>query len=202
MNMALRDSTKTAKLIPIVLDDSAAYRCPYQSWYRFTTCTIRTCKNHTEKTKSCCLAIDRKAPVGSKAISDAELHLFKFTNEDVSTRCVSTKRKRAVSQVKCMIALYGYLSYLRSKYEGSRESSKEYRDPRIGVAESRYPLKIPRLRFKNWMWKLMLSQKEYDAFAESGGGGECREFELHEVLALRKEQLEALRQVVASVTTP
>lgn len=202
MTAALRETAKTVKLIPIVLDDSQAYRCPYQSWYRFTSCTISSCKNYTEKTKSHCLGIDRKAPIGNKVISDAEIHLFKFPEGEMSTRNVSLKRKRAVTRVKCIIALHGYLQYLRNEHEGTREEGKEYRAPDIGVAESRYPLKIQRLRFKNWMWRLLLNEKEYASFVRSGGGGECRELELHEILSMRKEQLDALRQVVASVTTP
>lgn len=200
MNMAVPDSAKS-KLIPVVLDESTN-RCPYIGWYRFKECNITTCKNFTTKTASRCLGIDRKAPSGNKVISDAELHLFKFPEDDVSTRLVSMRRKRAITKVKCILSLNGYLNHLRMKYEGTAEQSREYRAPAIGVAESSYPLKIGRLRFKNWMWKLLLSEKEYAAFAQSGGGGECLEFELHDLLSMTKEQLGVLRQVVASVSVP
>lgn len=195
---AVMDEVSTSKMIPIELDrEDSGNTCPYIGWYRFQKCTISTCKNFSTKTKSSCLAIDREAPIGNKVISDAEIHLYKYPDADVSTRLVSMRRKKAVTKVKCMLALNGYLAHLRIKYSMTSEAMQEYRAPEIGVAESSYPLRVPQLQFKNWMWHVLLSAKEYAAFTNIGDG-ECSEFELHDLLSLSSGDLESLRQVVAS----
>lgn len=194
MNMAV-DTVSSSKLIPIELDSSS--QCPYIGWYRFQKCTISTCKNFSAKTRSSCLALDREAPVGNKIISDAELNLYKYPDAGVSTRLVSMRRKKAVARVKSMLALNGYIAHLRVKHGMTSEAAQEYRAPEIGVAESAYPLRVPQLQFKNWMWKLLISDKEYEAFTMIGGG-ECADIELHDLLSMTRDDLESLRQVVAS----
>lgn len=170
--------------------------CPYVDWYKFKTCGVKTCKNWTSKTKSHCLAIDREAPTGNKVISDAEIHLFKFHKDGVSTRLVSMRRKKAVGKVKCILALHGFIEYIRTEHSAQR--SKVFKHDLISEAEKSYPLKIKRLGFQNWMWAVMTSKKHYKLFA-STGRGECAAFGLHELLDMDQQTVENLRRVVATI---
>lgn len=197
MNMLAQPDT--TRMIPVTLDQGEANQCPYVSWFRFQKCTIRSCKNFSTKTKSCCLAIDREAPTGNKIISDAEIHLFKYPNDGVSTRHVSMKRKKAVDRVKCMLMLHSFIVHIKGKYGSSSEVEREHFDPAIGVAESAYPLRIPRLQFKNWMWTRLLSETEFALFLKDSQG-ECAEFGMHDLLSMSEDGLRSLRQVVAFVS--
>lgn len=197
MNMAAHET----KLIPVTLEDSGIKTCPNVGWYQFKSCTVKTCKNYTDRTESRCLALDREAPVGTKIISDSELHLFKFPKDGVSTRLVSMKRKRAISRVKCILALHGFIEYLQDKYGSTQHAAVVCNRAVLLDAESRYPLKVKRLEFENWMWQFIMSEAEYAEFA-SQGPGECAAFGLHELLDMKVEALEDLRYAVTRPTNP
>lgn len=196
MNMAA--AIEPHKLIPVTLVEGETRQCPYVSWFRFKTCTIKTCKNFTDKTASKCLAIDREAPTGNKVISDAEIHLFKFHNDNVSTRLVSMRRKKAVDRVKCILALHGFIEHLKAKYTGE-ERKGWFIHPLLTETRAKYPLKIKRLGFENWMWPFIVSKREYKLFANHGRG-ECAEFGIHELLAVEQQELEQLRKAIASTS--
>lgn len=188
--IVLRDKDKI-KTIPVIAKFNT---CPYVEWYKFGKCEVTTCKNHTTKTKTSCLALDRQAPTGNKIISDAEIHLFKFAEDNVSTRLVALKRKRAVTRVKSVLILKSYIEYLEQKYSKT-ETWKRYKSELTVRYEARYPLKIKKLRFQNWMWPYFISKTEYKAFT-SKNGGECLEIDLQVLLELTSRKIEALRSSI------
>jgi len=195
MNMAA-DFTANG-LIPITLvngGEQSLNTCVYVGWYRFKRCGIKTCKNYTSKTQNGCLAIDRQAPVGNKVISDAELNLFKFHEDGISTRAASQKRKKAINRVKSILVLRSYLEHIDSKYRNSMSVDLSFKDPVLRDARRAYPLKVKRLRFKNWMWPILLNEREYKAFAEKTGG-EVTQIALHELLDVLPQRLEEYRSV-------
>lgn len=192
----------SGKAIPVVLDgEPGVNQCPYIDWFRFSQCTIKTCKNYSEKTKTRCLGIDREVPVSNKIISDAEIHLFKFSHESVSTRLVSMRRKKAVARVKLMLTLHGYISWIAAKYGSSAEANREWHAPQLGVVESAYPLKVRHLGFKNWMWRALLNEKEFAKFT-SERAGECSEIGITDLLNIDAENLNDLRRVIAVLAAP
>ena len=196
MNIAAQPSViSTKSLIAIdLVDNGEINTCTYIEWYRFKRCVITSCKNHSIKTQTGCLAIDREAPTGNKAISDAELHLFKFSADNVSTRLVSMKRKKAITRVKGILALHGFIEYLRTKFSGTSCVRMSFEREELVSLESVYPLKIKRLGFENWMWPLIVSKREYKLFANRGRG-EATSFEVHDLLEIEKGRLDALKKV-------
>lgn len=193
-HIAVRDA------IPISLVTSqsiaaGANTCAYNAWYKFRKCTIRTCKNYTQQTESRCLAIDRQAPVGNKAITDNEIHLYKFATDDVSTRLVSLRRKKALLRVKCMLVLDAFITHIAEKYENTRQEERYFASENIDKTLARYPLKVKRLRFENWMWPHLVSKKEYRAFV-SERKGECAQFGIHHLLDTTPAKLDILRKSI------
>jgi hypothetical protein len=192
MNMA----THIGKDIPLTLAvEEPVSTCPYRSWYRFKTCNIKTCKNYTSRTATKCLALDRESPTGNKIISDAELHLFKFSEMGVSTRLVSHKRKKAVTRVKQLLALSHFLEHVQRTYGSTSAEARVFKDPELQDMESQYPLKVKRLHFENWMWPFLISRREYKVFA-SRGTGEASEFTVMDLLDIPQSKLEGLRKIV------
>ncbi len=98
----------------------AKYSCVYQPWFRFSTaCSITSCKYHSTRVTSGCIAIDRKSPVGNKAFSDDELYYYKFGPELAQTlgggvRAVTSLRKQAIARLKAALVLDRYLDFLRT----------------------------------------------------------------------------------------
>lgn len=194
MNMAY---STDAKEIPLTLVGAAGdvSTCPYLGWYRFKKCGIKTCKNFSARTQSGCLALDRESPTGNKIISDAELHLFKFSEDNVSTRLVSLKRKKAINRVKCILALRGFIEHLQTEYGDSSATRRAFSDPMLQEAEGSYPLKVKRVGFENWMWPFLVSKREYKLFAQRGRG-EASTFTIQDLLDVSLSKLEGLRKAV------
>lgn len=164
------------------------HTCIYVEQFQFRQCTIKTCKNYTPITTSKCLAIDRVQPVGNKIISDAELHLYKYSSEKVSTRLISLKRKKAITRVKAILILHSLLEYIRENY---KPKGRVWDGSTMMKAESEYPLKVRRLQFKNWMWPYLVSKKVWNKFATKKGG-ECAAFKPHMLLNLDRESFDSL----------
>lgn len=175
-----RDTKPERREIPI-LADRPINSCIYVAGFQFHECTITSCKNHTEVTITKCLAIDRVQPAGNKIISDAELHLYKFSDKKVSTRLISIKRKKAIMRVKGILILHAFIEYIRDGYKP--KSDEVYNMKAIRRAEASYPLKIRKLQFENWMWPYLTSKKVWRKFA-SHKGGECEEFKVCMLLNL------------------
>jgi hypothetical protein len=135
----------------------------YVEWYRFRKCTIKTCKNFTEATKTKCLAIDRRPPEGTKIISDEELKLFKFYGDNISTRLVSIRRKKAQQRVEAILALYKLISYIKEMAD-SKSHELIFTRPDLLAIEKKYPLRIKKLGFKNWMWDYILDEDTLSRF--------------------------------------
>lgn len=162
--------------------------CVYVEGYRFYECVIRSCKNFTDVTKTKCLAIDRVQPIGNKVISDAELHLYKFSKDKVSTRLVSIKRKKAVTRVKAILILHAYIEYIRENHKPKEEA---YSGKMVEKLELDYPLRVRKLQFYNWMWPYLTSKKVHAKFVRKKGG-ECAAFKIHMLLNLTRMKYETL----------
>lgn len=171
-----------------VLPERKVNTCIYVEGYKFYECVIKTCKNFTEGTKSKCLAVDRVQPVGNKIISDAELHLYKFTDAKVSTRLVSIKRKKAVTRVKAILILNAFIEFIKENY---KPKDKMYSGKMVEKLELDYPLRIQKLQFYNWMWPYLTSKKVYKKFVTKKGG-ECATFKVHMLLNLTRMKYETL----------
>lgn len=179
-----RGSERRSEVIPI----RQVHTCIYVEAYQFNECTIRTCKNFTDVTASKCLAIDRVQPVGNKIISDAELHLYKYSADKVSTRLISIKRKKAITRVKAILILHSLLEYIRDNY---KPKDRVYNTKLIEKLENEYPLKVSKLQFYNWMWPYLTSKKVWKKFAKLKGG-ECSDFKIYMLLNLTKSKYDTL----------
>lgn len=177
-----RREEKERREIPIRAE-RPVHSCIYVENFQFHECTINSCKNHTEVTITKCLAIDRVQPSGNKIISDAELHLYKFSDRKVSTRLISIKRKKAIMRVKGILILHAFIDYIRDGYR--EKAKKEYTCKIIDKLESSYPLKVRKLQFENWMWPYLTSKKVWRKFA-THKGGECEEFKVFMLLNLTR----------------
>lgn len=175
-------------LIPIELDTRPIHTCIYVEQFRFRECTIKTCKNYTDVTATKCLAIDRVQPVGNKIISDAELHLYKYSKEKVSTRLISLKRKKAIMKVKAILILHSLLEYIRENY---KPKGRVFKCNQITKVEAEYPLKIRKLQFQNWMWPYLISKKVWRKFVTKKGG-ECSIFKPYTLLNLDRTEFDSL----------
>lgn len=164
------------------------YTCVYVEQFKFHECTIKSCKNYTDVTTTKCLAIDRVQPVGNKIISDAELHLYKFSKEKVSTRLISIKRKKAIMRVKGILILHSFIEYIRDNH---KPKGFAYSTKTIEKLESDYPLKVSKLQFYNWMWPYLTSKKVWRKFAKKKGG-ECHTFKVYMLLNLTRIKYESL----------
>jgi hypothetical protein len=156
--------------------------CPYVETYKFNVCGITTCKNHTIKTESNCLELDRVKSIGNKIISDSELNLYKFTSKKVSTRLVSMKRKEAVDRVKCLLILRELLEYIIKNYGDEEETLPLVTGKYIRLKQTTYPLKIRKLRFKNWMWYRITDPEVYQNFIKHQPGGDCKNYSVEQLL--------------------
>ncbi len=162
--------------------------CQFINWYKFKKCVVGSCKNYSLKVPSRCIAIDRKPPEGNKIISDEELRFFKFKDNEMCTRLVSLKRKKAVQRIKCMLILKEFIEFIRD----NRSVLNVDLSPRHIEWEREYPLKIRMLGFQRWMWGYLLDEEEYKEFTK-GKAGECKEVELYEILAMTRAQFDKLK---------
>lgn len=162
--------------------------CPVVEWYKFHACDITTCKNYTSETQHHCIELDRKRPIGAKQFSDAELNFYKFKKRGVSTRLVQIYRKEAIDRVKHIVILQKFIEYLieNRKAEGSFTNSLVLR------AEKRYPLRIKRLGWKNWMWQHLIVDQTFETF-KTNAGGECVGVSVHQLLSITEEDYKLLQ---------
>lgn len=160
---ACAKTNQVKKVIPI-------NSCVYNDNYKFAKCGVVRCKNYNTVTPTNCLALDRVRPDGSKVISDDEIRLYKFTGVKISTRTVSTMRKRYVARVLNMLALAEFIKYIRTnkKKPASEESIPSALCRKIEV---RYPLKHVELEFESWMWKHLMDESLWKAFNMYKGSG-------------------------------
>lgn len=171
------------------------HQCLYVEWYKFKQCNIKTCKNFSSVVPTHCLAIDRTIPQGNKLISDVELHRYKYPDEGITTRLVSMKRKYAVERVKSVLVLSEYIDYIRIKYTDSKKTNCKYVYKRV---RNKFPLKLKKLNFKQWMTYWLFNQREYEVFLKAKGG-ECTEFPLYKVLNLTELKFKKYVQLIEKV---
>lgn len=161
--------------------------CPIVPWYQFKQCDIATCKNHTKETARCCLELDRKKPEGTKQFSDAELNFYKFKDKGISTRLVQIHRKNAVQNVKAILALKKFIEWIADNFQ----PGGTFNYPDFRALEKESPLRIKRLGWKNWMWEYVLDDQVWSRFV-ARLDGECRTFEVHQLLGLKLGRYEEL----------
>lgn len=161
--------------------------CPYVQWFEFKKCTIRSCKNYNDITENKCLAIDRIKPEGAKIISDAELHLYKLKDLNISTRLVQIKRKKFVDRVKQIVILFEYINFIKKNKIGGGVFTKQC----LIDLEKEYPLKLKRLGWENWMWEYALDLDVWNEFVTKSPG-ECKEFELYQIFAVKQSRFDKL----------
>jgi hypothetical protein len=161
--------------------------CPIVHWYKFKKCDINTCKNYTQETHSHCLELDRRKPDGTKMYSDAELNLYKFKERKISTRLVQMYRKEAIDKVKAILVLQKYIVWL----DGHFKERRKFKHEELRNIERKYPLKIRRLGWRNWMWEYALNQDVYKRF-RSGLSGESSELDVAQVFSLSFEKYQHL----------
>lgn len=183
-----REKEEKRRIIEIV-PERPIHTCIYVENFQFHECTIRTCKNFTDVTRTKCLAIDRVQPVGNKIISDAELHLYKFSQEKVSTRLISIKRKKAITRVKAILILHSFIEYIRENHKP--KGVRVYGGKLVERLEMDYPLKVRKLQFYNWMWPYLTSKKVWRKFALKKGG-ECAVFKVYMLLNLTRMKYDSL----------
>lgn len=172
--------------------------CPYNRWYRFHECCIATCKNYTERTEHHCLAVDRVQPTGTKIISDAELHYYKFHSDGISTKYVSIKRKEATERVVAILTLRAFIEYIGTNYKpgpaGGLHGNKI-----LLKRESVYPLRIAKLQFKPWMWPYIADPKVFKKFKQ-GKSGTILDVALCELLDVTPNKMESLTKLTKEIT--
>jgi hypothetical protein len=173
----IKGTIKNSTNVPTALKVNT---CVYVPQFKFHTCTIKTCKNYTDVTATHCLAIDRVQPLGNKIISDAELHMFKFNADGVTSRLVSLKRKKAIYRVKAILILNQFIEFIKSNY---KSNGLAFNGKSVEKAELSYPLKIRKLKFQNWMWEYLVDQKVYAKFTKQKEG-ECGLFKIYMLLNL------------------
>lgn len=176
-------------------------QCPLVEWYRFKQCTIATCKNFSTKCKSNCMQLDRIEPKGTKVISDAELHLYKFPDEAVSTRLIALRRKKAVSQVKNILILKHFIAYLKEVQVKASKINLKYESDLIDRYKNKYPFKIKRLGFEDWMWpfitdEVVFSTYKTRAHAKRDPTNELSLVTLKDILSITEPRLIALRDSI------
>lgn len=89
-------------------------QCPLEETYRFRTkCRVTTCKMYNEQTACNCLGLDTTFAANDKALSDAELVIYKFPGKN--QREVASIRKRAVNRVSAVLALNQIVQHVRHK---------------------------------------------------------------------------------------
>ena len=165
--------------------------CPIVTWYHFHRCDIKSCKNHTTETKHCCLELDRKKPEGAKQFSDAELNLYKYKHRQISTRLVQVHRKNAVQSVKRILILHKFIVWISENFE---PSGSPFTYVGMRKLEQRYPLRIRRLGWRNWMWEYVLDESIWARFTKVYEG-ECSGFNVHQLLGIKLERFESLIQL-------
>lgn len=157
------------------------HRCLYTQWFLFYECTVRTCKNFSEAVPSRCLNIDRTAPSSGKTISDAEIHIYKFSPK-VSPRYVAIRRKRACARITSALVLKEYIPWL---VEHKAPTQFEFKGMWLNKIAARAPLKIKLLRFESWMWPFIVDKNVYKEFlCDKFIEGTASLLEMHEVLAV------------------
>ena len=176
---------------------SHAKQCPYVSWYQFNQCSIKSCKQHTTEAPHHCLAVDRIRPEGTKVISDAEIHLYKYKDDKISTRLVQMRRKNATDRVRNLLVLHAFIEHIRE----NKESGGVFTTPSLTRMERRYPLRIRKLNWQNWMWEYLLDDATWKSF-RTGKSKELAEIGLDQLLCIKLTKLEKLLQDFNTGVTP
>lgn len=181
--------------------DAAVHECVYVDWYKFKMCTIKTCKNHSLAVPSRCLAVDRVAPSSNKVISDAELNLYKFAEDGISTRLVSIKRKKAIDRLRNILILDEYIEFIKRNFAESRKINPKLPQRMISRLEARFPLKVKRLDYQRWMLKHVFDDLLFKEFLENRVRGDKTEFKLHEILGLTQMKFDVVVKALSNQQT-
>lgn len=146
--------------------------CPLVEWFTFKgKCPIRTCKNHTERLSTGCLGIEYKFSSGDKVITDSELLIYKFPGQKMTSRSVSSLRKKTLNQVKYCMVLNEFIQYLE---EVVQEQNKNFiyikgTNKYIDKVLEKSPLRFKRLGYKQWMLPYLADLEYWKDFVAKVG---------------------------------
>jgi hypothetical protein len=166
------------------------YKCVYVDWFQFNTrCPITTCKFHSSRVDSGCLAINRKSTNSKKFMSDPELLYYKFDPEVDNTQIVALRRRTALTNVKKIILLHHFIEHVRTT--GNRELPAPNGALQLAALQ-KYPLKLKKLHVEPWMLNYLFDAGVYANFVQ-----EHRldaEFTLKDLLFLSKTDWSKITQ--------
>jgi hypothetical protein len=129
--------------------------CPAEPTYRFkTNCTISSCKYHSTVTESHCLALASLLE-GERALTDAELLLYKYPKSNMSEKDVSVLRRKATDRVRAVVSLYACLVYIR-EYCNKVEVFTYSDNSLVSELVKKQPLSILKLGFEPWMFVYLI----------------------------------------------
>ena len=173
--------------------------CPNLPEFKFKGgCTINTCQYHTSLKKPNCLKLFRSE--GTSRITDVELCLYKHPNK--TPRYSGALRKRALTRVKNIAALYKYVLWLQDTYTEATGLPYE-----VGASQSvddaldSYPLNVPELGFKPWILLKLLNQDTYSRFILENLQFKNSEINLKNMLDLAPKKLAKLTSDVNSMSS-
>lgn len=160
--------------------------CPLVDWYKFKVCKLYTCKNYTKVTRRRCLELDRVKPK-TKSYTDAELHLYKYKEDNVTTRLVGIRRKKAIDRVKSVLVLKRWLELLVTY-----PVVKVTLTPQQEKQQNKFPLNIKKLGWDPNYWHYM-TEKDFNNFIKiSNKEAECNLLTLKDVLQITDRKYKTL----------
>ena len=173
--------------------------CPNLPEFKFKGgCCIDTCQYHTKLKQPNCLKLFRSE--GTSRITDVELCLYKHPSK--TPRYSGALRKRALTRVKNIAALYKYVLWIQDTYtESTGLPYTEGASIAIDEALASYPLNIQELGFKPWILLKLLSQETYARFLLENLQFKNSEINLKNMLDLAPKKLAKLTQDVTSMSS-
>lgn len=182
------------KLIPVEVQV-----CPNLPEYRFKGgCTIETCQYHTKLKSPNCLKLFRSE--GTSRITDVELCLYKHPSK--SPRYSGAIRKKALTRVKNISALYKYVLWIQDTYS-EKDGLPYVEGASVAVDEAlnSYPLNVPELGFKPWILLRLLNHDTYSRFILENLQFKNSEINLKNMLDLAPKKLAKLTSDVNSMSS-
>lgn len=178
---------------------SEVWTCPNLPEFKFKGgCTISTCQYHTELKEPKCLKLFRSE--GTSRITDVELCLYKHPSK--TPRYSGALRKRALTRVKNIAALYKYILWIQDTYKESTGLPYEAgASNAIDEALGSYPLNVPELKFKPWILLKLLSQDTYARFLLENLQFKNSEINLKNMLDVAPKKLAKLTSDVNSMSS-
>jgi hypothetical protein len=107
------------------------------------------------------------------------------------------RRKNATDRVRNLLVLHAFIEHIRE----NKESGGVFMTPSLTRMERRYPLRIRKLNWQNWMWEYLLDDATWKSF-RTGKSKELAEIGLDQLLCIKLTKLEKLLQDFNTGVTP